>query len=213
MPGMKLYRCKTPTDRLCPCGKVARELKSAGVEFETERAPLSLFIAGQIAESNALEQSVIRDLRKIFPGAAEHTVASALDRVEASSTSIGIAALITSIWIGASFWGALDTAFCRIYHFRCRTWLEQKRFSLAMLVVVLLFMAATVAVPTIQSLLLSGARDLPFGLSTVHSLVYVLSLLAAGLVLFAILCVVYWAVPNRPVPWRAVWPGAASATV
>ena len=38
---MKLYRCITPTDRLCPCGKVARELKSAGVEFETERVPLS----------------------------------------------------------------------------------------------------------------------------------------------------------------------------
>jgi glutathione S-transferase len=38
---MKLYRCKTPTDRLCPCGKVARELKAAGIEFETERVPLS----------------------------------------------------------------------------------------------------------------------------------------------------------------------------
>jgi glutathione S-transferase len=38
---MKLYRCRTPSDRLCPCGKVARELKSAGLEFETERVPLS----------------------------------------------------------------------------------------------------------------------------------------------------------------------------
>jgi glutathione S-transferase len=38
---MKLYRCITPTDRLCPCGKVARELKAAGIEFETERVPLS----------------------------------------------------------------------------------------------------------------------------------------------------------------------------
>jgi glutathione S-transferase len=38
---MKLYRCKTPTDRLCPCGKVARELKAAGLEFETERVPVS----------------------------------------------------------------------------------------------------------------------------------------------------------------------------
>ena len=38
---MKLYRCKTPTDRLCPCGKVARELKDAGLEFETERVPVS----------------------------------------------------------------------------------------------------------------------------------------------------------------------------
>jgi glutathione S-transferase len=38
---MKLYRCKTPTDRLCPCGKVARELRAGGLEFETERVPLS----------------------------------------------------------------------------------------------------------------------------------------------------------------------------
>ena len=38
---MKLYRCKTPTDRLCPCGKVARELHGAGIDFETERVGIS----------------------------------------------------------------------------------------------------------------------------------------------------------------------------
>ena len=38
---MKLYRCVTPTDRLCACGRVARELKRAGLEFEVERVPLS----------------------------------------------------------------------------------------------------------------------------------------------------------------------------
>lgn len=38
---MKLYRCKTPTDRLCACGRVARELKAQGIEFEEERVPLS----------------------------------------------------------------------------------------------------------------------------------------------------------------------------
>jgi glutathione S-transferase len=38
---VKLYRCKTPTDLFCPCGKVARELKAAGQEFETERVPIS----------------------------------------------------------------------------------------------------------------------------------------------------------------------------
>lgn len=29
-----LYRCRTPTDRLCPCGRVARALRAAGVEHE-----------------------------------------------------------------------------------------------------------------------------------------------------------------------------------
>ncbi len=32
-----LYRCKTPTDYLCPCGKCARRLRAAGIEFEEVR--------------------------------------------------------------------------------------------------------------------------------------------------------------------------------
>jgi glutathione S-transferase len=32
-----LYRCRTPTDWLCPCGKVARRLRRSGVEFEQVR--------------------------------------------------------------------------------------------------------------------------------------------------------------------------------
>jgi glutathione S-transferase len=32
-----LYRCKTPTDYLCPCGKCARRLRAAGIEFDEVR--------------------------------------------------------------------------------------------------------------------------------------------------------------------------------
>jgi glutathione S-transferase len=32
-----LYRCKTPTDYLCPCGKVARRLRRAGIDFDEVR--------------------------------------------------------------------------------------------------------------------------------------------------------------------------------
>jgi glutathione S-transferase len=32
-----LYRCKTPTDRLCPCGKVARRLRAAGIDYDQVR--------------------------------------------------------------------------------------------------------------------------------------------------------------------------------
>jgi glutathione S-transferase len=34
-----LYRCPTPTDRLCPCGRVARELRRHGVGYEEVRVP------------------------------------------------------------------------------------------------------------------------------------------------------------------------------
>jgi membrane protein len=176
-------------------------------------ALLGLFIAGQVLQSSDLERSIFEDLQQLFPSAADSTLEQALDRVREGSTGFGIVALVTSIWIGSSVWGALDTAFCRIYHVRCRSWVEQKRFALVMLVVVLLFMAATVAVPTVQSILAEGARDLPLGLSGVRDLVFAVTLVASIAILFGILCLIYLTVPNRRVPWLAVWPGAALVTV
>ena len=35
-----LFRCPTPTDWLCPCGRVARELRRHGIEHEQVRVPL-----------------------------------------------------------------------------------------------------------------------------------------------------------------------------
>ena len=34
-----LYRCRTPTDWLCPCGRVARTLRREGIEFDEVREP------------------------------------------------------------------------------------------------------------------------------------------------------------------------------
>lgn len=36
---VRLYRCRTPTDRLCPCGRVARELRAQGIEADVVRVP------------------------------------------------------------------------------------------------------------------------------------------------------------------------------
>jgi uncharacterized BrkB/YihY/UPF0761 family membrane protein len=69
-----------------------------------------------------------------------------------------------------------------------------------------------VAVPTLQSILVNGQRDLPLGLDDVEGLIYGVTLVAGLLILFGVLCIVYWSVPNEFVPWRAVWPGAAAAT-
>src|SRR5204863_7983383 len=139
-------------------------------------ALLALFIASRVLQSGELEASVFKDLQRLFPSAAENTITTALNNVKASSTGIGVVAIVTSIWFGSSFWGALDTAFCRIYHMECRTWLRQKRFGLVMLIVVLVFMAATVLIPTAQSILVAGAKGLPFGLKHVEGVVYGITL-------------------------------------
>jgi glutathione S-transferase len=39
MSSVVLFRCPTPTDWLCPCGRVARELRRHGIEHRIERVP------------------------------------------------------------------------------------------------------------------------------------------------------------------------------
>ena len=176
-------------------------------------ALLVLFVFGQVLKIEGVETSVVNDLERLFPSVEQQTLTDVLNRIQDNSTTIGIAAGLGSLWIGASFWGAMDTAFCRIYHVECRGWVEQKRFSFAMLGVVLLFIAASIFVPTIESTLVSSTDRLPLGLSDIKAIDTILLLGAALLVTFAICCVIFWAVPKGHMPWRAVWPGAVLVTV
>ena len=73
-------------------------------------ALLVLFIFGRVIENPEIEASVLRDLQGIFPAVDSDTLASIVDRIRSSSTTIGVVAAVGAVWIGASFWGAMDTA-------------------------------------------------------------------------------------------------------
>jgi membrane protein len=176
-------------------------------------ALLVLFVFGQVLRIEGVETGVLDDLQRLFPNVEQGTLTDVLERIEGNSATIGIAAFVGSLWIGASFWGAMDTAFCRIYHVECRGWVEQKRFSFTMLGVVLLLIAASIFLPTMEAALVSSTDRLPFGLSGIKAIDTLLLLGAAVLLTFAICCVIFWAVPKGHMPWRAVWPGAAFVTI
>ena len=172
-------------------------------------ALVALFVASRILSSEDVEASVVDDLQRLFPQAAESTLLDGLRRVRESSTTAGIVAVVAATWFSTSFWGALDTAFCRIYHRECRSWVRQKLFALGMLVVVLLFFVASVAIPALQGFIVHGTADLPLGLGDVRGLVYAITLVGGLVLIFGILCLVYWRVPRGRIPWRCIWPGAA----
>lgn len=176
-------------------------------------ALITLFVAGRVLRSPELQASVLGDLQRLFPTATETTLRRALNSIQHRSTTSGIAALAASVWIGSSFWGALDTAFGRIYGTDSRPWIRQKLFSLSMLVVVFLFFIASLAIPTAQAVLAKGAHGLPFGLADSPGIVFTLTLMAGLTILFVTLCLVYWRVPQGTPPWRRVWPGALGATL
>lgn len=176
-------------------------------------ALLGLFIAGHVLASHSVLNSVEHDLQTLFPGTTKNELQSLLKEVADSTTGTGLLALVLSLWLASSFWGALDTSFSRIYGYETRPWISQKLFGIVMVVVVLMFMIATVLIPTAQSILRSGASHLPFGLGNLHVIVYVASLVGSMAILFTCLAVIYATVPNRWIPWHGVWPGAAVATL
>jgi Glutathione S-transferase, N-terminal domain len=68
-----LHRCRTPTNWLCPCGRVARELGRREIAFETERVAWRARDRDEIDELTGqrkvpvleLEREVIVDSKRI----------------------------------------------------------------------------------------------------------------------------------------------------
>ncbi len=174
---------------------------------------LGLFVSGQVLSSNTVEHSIERTLQDFFPGTTKSTLDSLLRQVANHTATTGIATLVASLWLASSFWGSLDTAFSRIYGCESRSWLRQKRFALGMVLILVLLLISTVATPTLQSLLRSGAVHLPLVVRHVDTVVYIVSLAFSLGLLFLCLSVIYMRVPNLKVPWHATWPGALAATI
>jgi glutathione S-transferase len=69
-----LYRCRTPTNVLCPCGAVARRLRKLGIEHETHRLPYRRSDRPEIVELTGQNrvpvlvdgQEVIHDSKRIL---------------------------------------------------------------------------------------------------------------------------------------------------
>ncbi len=174
---------------------------------------LVLFVFSQVLRVEGIEESVFQDLNMLFPAAGEGTLRDILSTLRTNSAAIGVLALVASVWIGASFWGAMDTAFCRIYHVRCRGWWEQKRFSLSMLLVVTAFILASIVLPAVEGAILGSTESLPFGLNEIRGLDDIALISLVLLLNFAVCSLIFWLVPKGHMPWRAVWPGAVFTTV
>lgn len=190
-------------------GMVAYNLMLAIFPF----AFLVLFIFSQVLRIKGVETGIFNDLQRLFPDAEQNTLDNILSTIRSNSVSLGVVAAIGSLWIGASFWGAMDTAFCRIYHVECRGWWEQKRFSLGMLLVVALFLLGSVVLPAAEGALIRQTENLPFGLNEIQSLDSVVLIVVTLFLNFVVGAMIYWAVPKGHMPWRAVWPGALFTTI
>lgn len=130
---------------------------------------LALFVVSLVLEAPGARVNLLADLDRIFPTAARDTLQSALQGLRGSQITLGLGALVSSAWAGIALWSTIDTAFRDVYGYSGRTWLEQKRWAARMLAIALALPLALLAVPTLHSVVLGGAANLPFGLSSAGS--------------------------------------------
>jgi glutathione S-transferase len=92
-----LYRCITPTDWLCPCGRVARSLRKAGVEYEQVRVPFRKRDRDEVRELTGQLQvpvleiggEAICDSKRILEHLAHREAAAVSRRGTSASGSAG----------------------------------------------------------------------------------------------------------------------------
>jgi glutathione S-transferase len=68
-----LYRCPTPTNHLCNCGKVARKLNAKGIDYDQVRVPYRKSGRGEVEDLTKQRwvpvlvhgEEVIHDSRRI----------------------------------------------------------------------------------------------------------------------------------------------------
>ena len=145
-------------------------------------ALVALFIAGRVLRSEELQASLLADLQRIFPTAADSTLSEGIRRLQETSTDRrhrgpGRLDLVRLVVLGRAGHRVLPHLPLRVPHLgpaeavrardvRGRAAVRGRRRC---------------SVPTVQALLVSGARDLPLGLSDVKGLVYGVTL-AIGVV-------------------------------
>lgn len=173
-----------------------------------------LAVAGAIFNDPTTRERFIRGVAAQFPG-AEALVTSTVENLVRGRGAAGVVATLGLIWSASGIFSALTVALDVIW----KTPHQRSLIHSAMLAVGLIFGVGLIFV---VSLLLSTAlavlANLPVpvvgtSLSDLPVLFPLLSLVLPLLITFLVIASIYRYVPNRPLTWGIVWPGALLASV
>jgi membrane protein len=135
-----------------------------------------------------------------------------LTSLHSAGKLLTLVSIVGLLWGGMNLFSAIECAFAFIFKVKTRDLLPQKLMSLVMILLFVVLLplsfvativvgAATTALGRILPSNLSGPSTAALGLAT-----------ALG-ALFVLFVAIYTIVPNRPIPWSAVWRGAVFSSL
>lgn len=174
---------------------------------------LGVVVGSYVIGEGEARQFVIDNVSAGSPIDAE-TVGGIIDSVIESRGAMSIISIGFLVWSALGIFSALSTGISRVFeNAPKRPFLQDKLIGLLLMGLTGLLAVASLVIGIITGILQEAATELVADLPGGGTAVWLIGLLAPVLLIFLAFWVIYRVVPNRPVGWREVLPGAIVAAL
>lgn len=174
---------------------------------------LAVVIGSSILGEGEARQFVIDNVSAGSPIDAE-TAGGIIDAVIESRGALSIISIGFLTWSALGIFSALSTGISRVFeNAPRRPFLQDKLVGLLLMGLTGALAAASLVIGIVTGLLQEAATELVAGLPGGGTAVWLIGLIAPLLLIFLAFWVIYKVVPNRPVRWGEVLPGAIVAAL
>jgi membrane protein len=174
---------------------------------------LAVVVGSFLLGEGAAREFVIEQVQAGSPLEPE-VVGGVIDAVIASRGSMTIISFAFLAWGALGIFSALSTGIGRAFeNAPPRPFLKDKLIGLLLMVVTGILAVASLVIGIVTGVIQAAAGDLLAGLPGGGTAVWLIGLLAPILLIFVAFWIIYRVVPNRPVTWGEVLPGAVVAAL
>ena len=174
---------------------------------------LGVVIASFFVGEGEARELVVEQVAAGSPLDAE-TVSGIIDSVIESRGTITIISFGFLLWGALGVFSALSTGISRVFeNAPRRPFLQDKLVGLLLMAITGLLAVASVAIGIVTGILQEAASSVLADLPGGGAVVWLIGLLVPILLIFLAFLAIYKVVPNRPVRWDEVLPGAAVAAL
>jgi len=162
----------------------------------------AIALLGLFLPSETVRTDIFDFFQGYLPGSAE-LIERNINSIIASRGAIGVISIVGLLWTGSAIFGALGRVINKVWNVeKYRPFYIRKPQELGMAVSIGLLFLLSMAATAFSSVV--TAPD---------SLAMIASRIAAFVLLFITLALIYKSMPNTKTSWRYIWPGAVLAAV
>jgi membrane protein len=186
----------------------------------TTLMPLLITVSGfgsLVLRDPTVASHLSQTLTQSLPGGSAQLVERAMEQARERGIAAGLIGLVLLLWNGSSFFANLESVLNIVYRVPDRNLVVQRVLALAVLLLMSVFLALATLLATFSSLLDSTSALLlnmvPQAVLSHPAITEFLGWLVPQLTIVLSFLVLYRVVPNCPLSWRDVVPGAATSAV